>query len=348
MSSPVVGQHYPAAAADFLSWFRLDVDCRDYLEWLRWSEGFVCTVDDCGGGGWRLGDGRFMCAECGARTSVTAGTIFDRTRTPLTVWFHACWMFATQKNGVSALSLQKALEISSYETAWAMLHRLRSVAARPGRERLTGTVEMDETYIGGHEPWLRGGRQKGKKVMVGIAVETHHRNGFGRARAAVLPSAKTVDLRSFITDHIEPGSIVVTDGLNAYWRATVGYRHQPIVGATVELPGVHRVASLIKRWLASTHQGSVDEAHLPGYLNEFVFRFNRRTARHRGLLFLRLLELAVAHDPIRRADLAHTHDRPRQRPPVSPGRGGHPTSVERASANRPWRQSPEVLTAEQD
>jgi transposase-like protein len=247
-------------------------------------------------------------------------------------------MFATQKDGVSALSLKKALEISSYETAWAMLHRLRSVAVRPGRDRLTGTVEMDETYIGGHEPWLRGGRQKGKKVMVAIAVERHEPKGFGRTRIAVLPNATTEGLRSFITDHIEPGSTVVTDGLNAYNRATIGYQHQPIVGATVELPGAHRVAALVKRWLDSTHQGSVDEAHLPGYLNEFTFRFNRRTARHRGLLFLRLLELAVTHDPVRLTDLRHSHDLPRQRPPISPGRGGHPTSVERASANRPWRQ----------
>src|SRR5213075_619895 len=126
----------------------------------------------CGlGRSWRLGDGRIMCAACGHRTSVTAGTIFDKTRTPLTVWFMACWLFASQKDGISAQSLQRALEISSYQTAWAMLHRLRSVLVRPGRERLTGTVEVDETFIGGDEPGLRGGRAKGKKSLVGVAVE---------------------------------------------------------------------------------------------------------------------------------------------------------------------------------
>jgi predicted RNA-binding Zn-ribbon protein involved in translation (DUF1610 family) len=152
------------------AWFRSDTDCLDYLEWLRWPAGFVCP--DCGhAGGWRLGDGRFECARYQARTSTTAGTIFDRTRTPLTVWFTACWMFATDKAGVSALSLQRALEIGSYQTAWTMLHRLRSVLVRPGRERLTGTVEVDETFIGGEEPGLRGGRARGKKVLTGIAVE---------------------------------------------------------------------------------------------------------------------------------------------------------------------------------
>ena len=136
---------------EFQAWFRTDVDCLDYLEWLRWPAGFACS--GCGhDGGWRLGDGRFMCSGCGDRTSVTAGTIFDRTRTPLTVWFTACWLFATAKDGISALSLKRTLDIGSYQTAWAMLHRLRSVLVRPGRERLSGVVEVDETFIGGLEP----------------------------------------------------------------------------------------------------------------------------------------------------------------------------------------------------
>src|SRR6266540_684981 len=135
--SAVAGRHYPRSTGDLLAWFPTDADCLDYLEWLRWPGGFVCPR--CGHlGGWRLADGRFWCAGCGTRTSPTAGTIFDRTRTPLTVWFTACWMFASGKDGMSALSLQRGLEIGSYQTAWAMLHRLRSVLVRPGRERLTG------------------------------------------------------------------------------------------------------------------------------------------------------------------------------------------------------------------
>jgi len=159
--------YYPGSTGEFQSWFATDADCLDYLDWLRWPDGFACPK--CGHDGWAVADGRYKCAACGKRTSVTAGTLFDRRRTPLTVWFTACWMFAAQKDGVSALSLQRALEIGSYPTAWAMLHRLRSVLVRPGRDRLSGTVEVDETFIGGEEAGLRGGRAKGKKLLVGAA-----------------------------------------------------------------------------------------------------------------------------------------------------------------------------------
>ena len=182
------GVRYPRSVGELQAWFPTDADCLDYLEWLRWPGGFVCP--GCGhAGGWRLGDGRFECAGCQARTSTTAGTIFDRTRTPLTVWFTACWLFASDKGGISALSLKHGLEIGSYQTAWAMLHRLRSVLVRPGRERLTGTVEVDETLIGGAEPGLRGGRARGKKVLTGIAVEIGEPKGLGRCRMAPLSDA---------------------------------------------------------------------------------------------------------------------------------------------------------------
>jgi hypothetical protein len=188
MAAPVAGSHYPRSLGELGSWFVTDADCLDYLEWLRWPAGFVCPR--CGQlGGWRLGDGRFRCVACRSCTSVTAGTIFDRTRTPLTVWFMAIWVFATQKGGVSAQSVQRALEISSYQTAWAMLHRLRSLLVRPGRERLTGTVEVDETFIGGEEPGLRGGRAKGKKSLVAVAVEVKEPTGLGRCRMAIIADA---------------------------------------------------------------------------------------------------------------------------------------------------------------
>ena len=188
---------------EFQAWFRTDADCLDYLEWLRWPAGFVCA--DCGhDGGWRLGDGRYRCAGCGGRTSVTAGTIFDRTRTPLTVWFTVCWLFAASKDGISALSLQRTLEIGSYQTAWALLHRLRSVLVRPGRDRLAGVVEVDETYIGGEEPGLADGRARGKKVLTGIAVEVHAPKGVGRCRLLPLADASVASLHPFVTDHVEP------------------------------------------------------------------------------------------------------------------------------------------------
>jgi ISXO2-like transposase domain/Transposase zinc-ribbon domain len=202
-----------------------DADCLDYLDWLRWPGGFVCPK--CGlGGGWAVADGRYKCTACGKRTSVTAGTLFDRRRTPLTVWFTACWMFAAQKDGVSALSLQRALEIGSYPTAWAMLHRLRAVLVRPGRDRLSGTVEVDETFIGGEEAGLRGGRAKGKKVLVGVAVEVRQPRGYGRCRMEILADASAGSLRPFLTRHVEPGATVITDAWMGYHGiARLGYAH---------------------------------------------------------------------------------------------------------------------------
>jgi transposase-like protein len=342
---PRSGVHYPRSTGEFQAWFRTDADCLDYLEWLRWPAGFVCP--DCGyAGGWRLGDGRLECARCQARTSTTAGTVFDRTRTPLTVWFTACWLFATQKDGISALSLQRALEIGSYQTAWAMLHRLRSVLVRPGRDRLAGTVEVDETYIGGEEPGLRGGRARGKKVLTGIAVEVREPRGLGRCRMAPLADASAASLHAFVADHVEPGATVVTDGWQGYRGLDrLGYVHdrrsQRAARARGDdpgelLPAVHRVASLAKRWLLGTHQGSVDEAHLLSYLNEFVFRFNRRRSRSRGLVFYRVLELAVGHEPVRYQDLI-ANPQPRAVSPTPPQAHGNPPSLERPPANRPWR-----------
>jgi transposase-like protein len=312
------------------------------LAWLRWPEGFVCP--ECGHRrAWELGDGRYECSECHERTSPTAGTIFDKTRTPLTVWFMACWLFASQKDGISALALKRGLEIGSYQTAWAMLHRLRSVLVRPGRERLRGEVEVDETYIGGEEPGLRGGRQKGKKVLVGVAVGRREPKGFGRCRMVPIPDASAVSLRSFLLENVEPGATVITDGWQSYPPATKDlYVHRPLKGASGQdasklLPGVHKVSSLAKRWLLGTHQGSIDEAHLADYLDEFVFRFNRRRSRSRGLVFYRVLELAAVHDPVRYRELIY-NPQPGRRSPQPPGRRGRPPSLERPRARRPWRQ----------
>jgi transposase-like protein len=345
MAHPRAGKDYPRSVGEFQAWFSTDADCLDYLEWLRWPNGFVCP--SCNhDGGWRLGDGRFMCPGCGGRSSVTAGTIFDRTRTPLTVWFSACWLFSSGKDGISALSLKRTLEIGSYQTAWAMLHRLRSVLVRPGRERLTGIVEVDETYIGGREPGLSGGRAKGKKVLTGIAVEILEPKGWGRCRMAPLADASAASLHPFVTDHVEPGATVVTDGWQGYrGLEKIGYNHEPRSQRAARargedpgdlLPAVHRIASLAKRWLLGTHQGSVDNAHLPSYLNEFVFRFNRRHSRSRGMVFYRVLELAVGHDPVRYKDIV-AGQRPRAVSPTPPGGRGKPPSLERPPANRPWR-----------
>ena len=246
----------------------------------------------------------------------------------------------------TARTLSRWLRHFTMRTVTAMLHRLRSVLVRPGRDRLAGAVEVDETYIGGEEPGLRGGRARGKKVLTGIAVEVQDPKGLGRCRMGPLPDASASSLHGFVTDHVEPGARVITDGWQGYHGVEqLGYLHdrhsQRAALARGDdphelLPAVHRVASLVKRWLLGTHQGSVGDAHLPGYLNEFVFRFNRRRSRSRGLVFFRVLQLAATHAPVRYQDLvAHTH--PRALPPTPPPTRGHPPSLERPPANRPWR-----------
>ena len=241
---------------------------------------------------------------------------------------------------------KRTLEIGSYQTAWAMLHRLRSVLVRRGRDRLADMVEVDETYIGGEEPGLAGGRARGKKVLTGIAVEVREPKGLGRCRMLPLADASAASLHPFVTDHVEPGATVFTDGWQGYHGLEkLGYVHarrsQRAARARGEdtgelLPAVHRVASLAKRWLLGTHQGSVEPAHLGSYLNEFVFRFNRRRSRSRGMVFYRVLELAAAHEPVRYQDLIATK-RPRAVSPTPPEARGHPPSLDRPPANRPWR-----------
>ena len=340
--------HYPCSLGEFQSWFATDADCLDYLEWLRWPDGFVCPRCE-NAAGWRISDGSFKCARCTAQTAVTAGTLFDRRRTPLTVWFQVCWEFATAKDGVSALAVKRTLEIGSYQTAWAMLHRLRSVLIRPGRELLSGQVEIDETYIGGQEAGLAGGRAKGKKALVAVAVEIKPPKGFGRCRMRIIPDGSAATLHTFITENVAAGSTVITDGWSGYLGIeAAGYAHdrrsQRAAKALGEdigklLPGVHRVASLAKRWLLSTHQGAVKVEHLPGYLDEFSFRFNRRHSRSRGLVFLRVLQLATNHDPVRYEQLI-ARSGPKKEKPVPPENRGHPPSLDRPRVTRPWRRAP--------
>lgn len=243
-TGPTRSVHYPKNDAEFRAWFATEAACYDYLSWLRWPTGFVCPK--CGGvGGWAIGDGRYKCASCKLRTSLTARTIFDKTRMPLTVWMTACWYFATDKDGVSALALQRRLGVVSYQTAWTMLSRLRAVLVDRTTDLLTGEVEVDETFIGGYTPGQRGGRQAGAKVLVGVAVERPPGRGFGRCRLEVIPNANTATLRKFLTRHVAVGSHVITDGWAPYIKATKGlYTHTghvaPGTTAVVYLPAVHR------------------------------------------------------------------------------------------------------------
>jgi len=227
--------------------------------------------------------------------------VFARTRSPLTQWFAAAWHVCATKNGASALGLQKLLGLGSYETAWAWLHKLRRAMVISGRDPLAGTVEVDETIVGGVDPGTRG-RRIGKKALVAVAVESDSGRA-GRVRLARIRDASRDSLHGFVTAHVASGSVVLTDGWPAYAGLdTKGYEHRPVsIRASAEdasalLPAVHRVVSLLKRWLLGTHQGAVHPEQLDYYLDEFTFRFNRRDSRARGLLFYRLVHQAVHTD----------------------------------------------------
>lgn len=292
---------FPRTTAEFNQRFATDEACWRYLAGLRWPGGFKCPK--CSGTkGWLRKRGLFLCASCRKETSATAGTIFQDTRKPLRLWFQVMWWMVSQKHGVSALGLNRALGIGSYVTAWTWLHKLRRAMVRPGRDRLSGNVEVDETYVGGVEKGVVG-RQTRKKALVAIAVELTG-GRLGRVRMARVRDASADSLMAFVQEAVEPGAITWTDGWEAYGKlADLGYKHRvrQISGSGREahtlLPGVHRVASLLKRWLLGTHQGAVSNEHLGHYLDEYTFRFNRRTSQHRGKLFYRLAQQTVAVTP---------------------------------------------------
>jgi transposase-like protein len=247
--------------------------------------------------------GLLRCSACQRQTSLIAGTIFEGTRKPLRNWFQAMWHVTSQKSGGSALGLQRVLGLGSYQTAWTWLHKLRRAMVRPGRDRLSGIVEVDETYLGGPEGGVRG-RQTEKKALIVVAAQANGK-GIGRIRMQWIQDASAESLIPFVEESVEPGSVVHTDGWLGYVSlGTKGYVHEvsPLHGNKKSpselLPRVHRVVSLLKRWLMGTHQGAVSHEHLGYYLDEFTFRFNRRRSPARGMLFYRLLQQAVEVAPV--------------------------------------------------
>ena len=294
-------EDYPRNLAEFERRFATEEVCRDYLVQLRWPDGFRCP---------RCGCGKFWpqrvillhCAACDYQSSVIAGTIFQDTHAPLTLWFRAIWYITSQKNGTSALGLQRILGLGSYRTAWAWLHKLRRAMVRPGRDRLHGRVEVDETFVGGEEDGISG-RRRGDKSLIVVAVEVEDKS-IGRIRLRSIEDASANSLHSFVVDSIEPGSTVHTDG----WQGYKGLEQKnykcesTVIGkqrkdAVKLMPHVHLVVSLLKRWLLGTHQGAVSRAHMAYYLDEFTFRFNRRKSKSRGKLFYRLVQQAVTTAP---------------------------------------------------
>ena len=259
-------EDYPRDLAEFERRFATEEACRAYLEQLRWPEGFRCPR--CGAPkAWPVRRRWWQCAACAHQTSVTAGTIFQDTRTPLPTWFRAMWWVTNQKPGVSALGLQRTLGLGSYKTAWTWLHKLRRAMVRPGRDRLSGWVEVDETYVGGVHPGRRG-RQTETKALVAVAVEVEH-GRLGRIRLRRLLDASGASLTAFVQDAVAPDSLVHTDGWPGYDPLERhGYQHQVTVlrghaqPPSQLMPHVHQVVSLLKRWLLGTHQGAVTPEHL--------------------------------------------------------------------------------------
>jgi transposase-like protein len=295
-------QAYPQTIIEFRERFARERACEDYLAALRWPRGFVCPECE-EKRAWEMRRGLHWCRHCSYQASVTAGTLFHDTLKPLRLWFEAMWYVTNQKSGVSALGLQRVLGLGSYHTAWNWLHKLRRAMVRPGRDRLDGVVEVDEIFIGGERSGKRGRGAEGKALVVIAAQEHEDHHGIGPIRMRRVADGAGESLEPAVWEMVEPGSTVRTDGWRGYNRlAALGYQHR-VVHKTADLgenllPLVNLVASLLKRWLLGTHQGAVRHSHLEYYLDEYTFRFNRRTSRSRGLLFYRLLSQAIDLGPV--------------------------------------------------
>lgn len=293
-------ERYPCNVMDLMDMFPTEDACLEYLSLVRWPEGYSCLR--CGSKEhWKKARGLFCCRDCDYEASVIAGTLFQDTHKPLRLWFQAIWHVVNQKSGVSALGLQRALGLGSYHTAWEWMHKLRHAMVRPGRDRLSGVVEVDETFIGGARPGKRG-RGAAGKALVFVAAEAVP-SGIGRIRLATLKDASGSSLLHAVSQAIEPGSTVCADGWKGYNRLPkIGYVHEQTPHKNASsgdaTPITHRVTALLKRWLLGTHQGAIQPEYLAYYLDEFTFRFNRRTSRSRGKLFYRLVQQAIQVDPV--------------------------------------------------
>lgn len=297
-------EDYPRTLNEFRDRFATDEDCLEYLEQLKWPRGVVCPR--CGTKECRQTKrGLFQCENCNRQISVTSGTIFHGTRKPLTLWFEAMWHITSQKYGANALGLQRVLGLGSYHTAWEWLHKLRRAMVRPGRECLMGSVEIDETLIGGKHSGKRGRGADGKAVVMVAVEDTGYHikgKGIGRIRLKHVKDASEDSIFPFIQTNVKKHSQIITDGWRGYNSLSEnGYDHTTVESHQLKI--CHRVASLLKRWLLGSYQGAVQFHHLDYYLDEFTFRFNRRTSATRGKLFYRLAQQAVVTEPVISRDI---------------------------------------------
>lgn len=304
---PVAGRDYPRNFTELIEWFHSEADAWAYVARVRWNDGFSCP--GCGhDDAWLTDLYLYVCTICKQQTSISAGTVFAGSRLSMRQWLYVIWLLAGEKRGVSAKSVQNALGVGSYKTAWLALHKVRLAMTRTSPDKLSGVVEVDESYIGGVSPGTRG--RGTKKAIIAIAVERlgygkkSGRLKLGRARMRMISDLKKETLENFVLDVVEPGALVHTDANPSYadledhgYTHVVTIQRQSPTPAHVEMPAVHRVASLVKRWILGTHQGGLAKQHLDAYLDEFIFRFNRRAARNRGLVFYRLLQQCLQTQP---------------------------------------------------
>ena len=297
---------YPKHFQEFLEQFKDEESCRKYLFDLRWSNGFICPKCQSNTKYWLTAQNLIHCGICEHQTSLTAGTIFHGTRKPLLLWFHIMWWVVAQKTGVSASNMMDFMGFGSYKTVWSWLQKIRRAMVRSGRDKLSGIVEVDETFIGGVESGSgKQGRGAETKTLVVVATECIGKQ-IGRVRFRCIEGATAENLIPFIQDNVSQGSTIITDGWKGYKTLPLkkdgqdgGYIHEikTISGSGSQahelLPHVHMVDSLIKRWLLGTHQGKVSPKYLPYYLDEFAFRFNRKVSTYRGKLFYRLIQQAI-------------------------------------------------------
>lgn len=262
---------FPKTIFEFQQRFSTEESCLQFLIQSRWPEGFVCPR--CGGREhyWKAQRQLLQCKQCSYQSSVTAGTVMHRSRMPLTMWFYAAYLVSTLTPGISAVQLQRQLGLSSYKTVFMMLHKLRAGMVKPGRDRISGVVQVDETYIGGEKPGLRGRGAAGKVIVAGAAEVRN--NKLARIRLRIIPDVTKDTLTRFAKENVIEKSTIVTDDWVGYsGLRKADYRH--IVDAS-ELAQIHKVFSNLKTWLIGTHHG-VSPQHLQAYLNEYNFRFNRR------------------------------------------------------------------------
>ena len=276
--------------------FSNESQCEELIINLKWEKGFICP--ECSNTTyWKQSRRRLCCQKCRTKFSILKGTLFEQSNKPLVLWFRVIWAMVVQKNGISALGLQKLMGFGSYQTAFTWLHKLRELTIMPDRTKLSGKIEVDETFLGGKQEGKRGRGAEGK-IIVAVEVLEY---GTGRIRLMVIEDASTKSLKSFIEANIEKESEIVTDGWKSY-KNIEGYKHTVtdkaiLLDSESLLPNVHRVASLLKRWQLGTHQTYITSHKAQNYLNEFTFRYNRRTFKTRELLFQGLIKQAVKYEP---------------------------------------------------